>query len=94
MGHGSMGQMGHFLLNYRDGFFGQVAVYSFMTLCAYGFTGGSWVMHNGSWVTVCMGHWVMGDPLTHCSGRERERTMSTELKSVRTGVECCPLLTV
>ena len=37
-----------------------IAVYSFMTLCAYGFTGGSWVMHNGSWVTFCMGHWVMG----------------------------------
>jgi len=22
---------------------------------------GSWVTNNGSWVTVQMGHWVMGD---------------------------------
>jgi len=90
MGHGSMGQMGHFF----DGSHGPwvtsclpmthqpqmnsvrrnknnrlkwiptvyFAVYCFIKLFGYGLTGRSWVMHNGSRVTFCAAHWVMG----HC----------------------------
>jgi len=47
-----------------------------MTLCAYGFTGGSWVMHNESWVT---GSWVnASDPLPalNCSSSSSSSELS------------------